>query len=189
MGALTVARCSDAAGCYRPGGSGGCAAFPKGNIYLRLRDEIGPLFDDAMFAALFPERGQPAAHPWRLAPMTVMQFMEGLSDRQCAEAVRGLSACASARRRRKGAGSTVSAPMTPRSIVHLFGLMYGELGLVGCSSHSGRRTFGTRAARKVVEAGGSLRDVQQLLGHKDLSTTQKYIDGSEEAKRRLVQLI
>jgi len=61
--------------------------------------------------------------------------------------------------------------------------------LVGCSSHSGRRTFGTRAARKVVEAGGSLRDVQQLLGHKDLSTTQKYIDGSEEAKRRLVQLI
>jgi hypothetical protein len=134
MGALTVARCSDAAGCYRPGGSGGCAAFPKGNIYLRLRDEIGPLFDDAMFAALFPERGQPAAHPWRLAPMTVMQFMEGLSDRQCAEAVRGLSACASARRRRKGAGSTVSAPMTPRSIVHLFGLMYGELGFT--TSHN-----------------------------------------------------
>ena len=56
---------------------------------MRLRDEIGPLFDDAMFAALFPERGQPAAHPWRLALMTVMQFMEGLSDRQCAEAVRG----------------------------------------------------------------------------------------------------
>jgi integrase len=79
--------------------------------------------------------------------------------------------------------------MTARSIVHLFGLMYGELGLVGCSSHSGRRTFGTRAARKVVEAGGSLRDVQQLLGHKDLSTTQKYIDGSEDAKRRLVHLI
>jgi integrase len=79
--------------------------------------------------------------------------------------------------------------MTPRSIVHLFGLMYHELGLVGCSSHSGRRTFGTRAARKVVEAGGSLRDVQQLLGHKDLSTTQKYIDGSEDAKRRLVRLI
>jgi integrase len=79
--------------------------------------------------------------------------------------------------------------MTARSIVHLFGLMYRELGLVGCSSHSGRRTFGTRAARKVVEAGGSLRDVQQLLGHKDLSTTQKYIDGSEDAKRRLVHLI
>ena len=45
------------------------------------------------------------------------------------------------------------------------------------------------AARKVVEAGGSLRDLQQLLGHKDLSTTQKYIDGSEDAKRRLIQLI
>ena len=65
------------------------AAFPKGNVYLRLRDEIGPLFDDAMFAALFPARGQPAAQPWRLALMTVMQFMEGLSDRQCVEAVRG----------------------------------------------------------------------------------------------------
>jgi transposase len=65
------------------------AAFPKGNLYLRLRDEIGTVFDDPMFAALFPARGQPAACPWRLALMMVMQFIEGLSDRQCAEAVRG----------------------------------------------------------------------------------------------------
>jgi transposase len=65
------------------------AAFPKGNIYVRMRDEIGTIFDDPMFASLFPARGQPAENPWRLALITVMQFVEGLSDRQAADAVRG----------------------------------------------------------------------------------------------------
>ena len=64
------------------------AAFPKGNIYLRMRDEIGTIFDDPMFSPVFPTRGQPAECPWRLALVTVMQFVEGLSDRQAAEAVR-----------------------------------------------------------------------------------------------------
>ena len=64
------------------------AAFPKGNIYVRMRDEIGTIFDDPMFASLFPARGQPAESPWRLALITVMQFVEGLSDRQAADAVR-----------------------------------------------------------------------------------------------------
>jgi transposase len=64
------------------------AAFPRGNVYLRMRDEIGPIFDDLMFAPLFPARGQPAESPWRLALITVMQFVEGLSDRQAADAVR-----------------------------------------------------------------------------------------------------
>jgi transposase len=64
------------------------AAFPKGNIYVRMRDEIGTIFDDQMFAPLFPARGQPAESPWRLALITVMQFIEGLSDRQAADAVR-----------------------------------------------------------------------------------------------------
>jgi transposase len=64
------------------------AAFPKGNIYVRMRDEIGTIFDDPMFAPLFPARGQPAENPWRLALITVMQFVEGLSDRQAADAVR-----------------------------------------------------------------------------------------------------
>ena len=59
----------------------------------------------------------------------------------------------------------------------------------GCSSHSGRRTFVTRAAHKIVEAGGSLRDVQQLAGHASLQTTQRYIEGNSEAKRRVVTLI
>ena len=64
-----------------------------------------------------------------------------------------------------------------------------DLGLEGCSSHSGRRTFVTRAAKKCIEAGGSLRDVQQLAGHSHLATTQRYIEGDSEAKRRLVSMI
>ena len=64
------------------------AAFPKGNLYLSMRDELGVLFEDADFAELFPRRGQPAFTPWRLALITVMQFLENLSDRQAAEAVR-----------------------------------------------------------------------------------------------------
>lgn len=64
------------------------AAFPKGNIYLRMRDELGTIYDDETFASLFPNLGQPAFAPWRLALITVMQFVEGLTDRQAAEAVR-----------------------------------------------------------------------------------------------------
>jgi transposase len=65
------------------------AAFPKGNPYPRLRDELGPVFRDADFAELYPRRGQPALPPWKLALITVLQFAEDLSDRQAADAVRG----------------------------------------------------------------------------------------------------
>jgi transposase len=64
------------------------AAFPKGNIYLQMRDALGSLYDDKLFATLYGNRGQPAAPPWRLALVSIMQFMENLSDRQAAEAVR-----------------------------------------------------------------------------------------------------
>jgi transposase len=64
------------------------AAFPKGNPYLRLRDELGTLFGDGDFADLYPKRGQPALAPWRLALVTILQFREGLSDRRAADAVR-----------------------------------------------------------------------------------------------------
>src|SRR6478609_4014244 len=64
------------------------AAFPKGNPYLRLRDELGTVFRDEDFADLYPRRGQPALPPWRLALVTVLQFREGLSDRRAADAVR-----------------------------------------------------------------------------------------------------
>jgi transposase len=65
------------------------AAYPKGNIYLQLRDTLGTIYEDEQFADLFPRRGQPAETPWRLALVCVMQFREGLSDRQAADAVRG----------------------------------------------------------------------------------------------------
>lgn len=64
------------------------AAFPKGNTYMRMRDELGPVFADEQFIELYPDRGQPAESPARLALVTVMQFAEGLSDRQAADAVR-----------------------------------------------------------------------------------------------------
>jgi transposase len=64
------------------------AAFPKGNPYLKLRDELGTLYRDEDFSSLFPVRGQPGLPPWRLALVTVLQFRENLSDRQAAEAVR-----------------------------------------------------------------------------------------------------
>src|SRR3954447_8031015 len=65
------------------------AAFPKGTLCLRIADELGPLYRDHQFAELFPTRGQPAASPARLALASVLQYVEGLSDRQAADAVRG----------------------------------------------------------------------------------------------------
>jgi integrase len=80
-------------------------------------------------------------------------------------------------------------PMTPVSIVNWFAIAYRAVGLEGCSSHSGRRTFITRAARLVHKAGGSLRDVQLLAGHRSIQTTQRYIDGDSDAQRKLVAMI
>jgi integrase/recombinase XerC len=70
-----------------------------------------------------------------------------------------------------------------------FHRLYRDLGMVGCSSHSGRRTFITRAARKISEAGGSLRDVQMLAGHANLGTTSRYIEHDAEAQKKVVSLI
>jgi len=64
------------------------AAFPKGNVYIEMRNVLGTIYEDGDFAELFEVRGRPAIAPWRLALVTVMQFSEGLSDRQAAEAVR-----------------------------------------------------------------------------------------------------
>ncbi len=80
-------------------------------------------------------------------------------------------------------------PMTPQSIVVWFADAYRVIGLDGCSSHSGRRTFITRAARLVHHAGGSLRDVQLLAGHRSIHTTERYIDGDTDAQRKLVSMI
>ena len=80
-------------------------------------------------------------------------------------------------------------PMTPLSIVVWFNRAFKNIGLKGCSSHSGRRTFVTRAARIVHKAGGSLRDVQLLASHRSIQTTQRYIDGDSDAQRKLVAKI
>ena len=79
--------------------------------------------------------------------------------------------------------------MTALSIVVWFNRAFKNIGLNGCSSHSGRRTFVTRAARVVHKAGGSLRDVQLLAGHRSIQTTQRYIDGDTDVQRKLVAMI
>jgi transposase len=65
------------------------AAYPRGNPYLRLRDELETIYTNNIFMDLYSRLGQPAETPWRLALVTVLQFAEGLSDRQAADAVRG----------------------------------------------------------------------------------------------------
>jgi integrase len=79
--------------------------------------------------------------------------------------------------------------MTALGIVVWFNKAFKNIGLKGCSSHSGRRTFVTRAARIVHKAGGSLRDVQLLAGHRSIETTQRYIDGDTDVQRKLVSLL
>jgi integrase len=78
---------------------------------------------------------------------------------------------------------------SPAAIVNLFADWYRALGFTGASSHSGRRTFITNAARRISSVGGSLRDVQMLAGHSALSTTQRYIEAHEDAQRRVVELV
>jgi len=79
--------------------------------------------------------------------------------------------------------------MSAQSVTRWFFDLYRRLGFTGCSSHSGRRTFITQAARKASTVGGSLRDVMELAGHRSLQTTSRYIESDTEAKRRLVNLV
>ena len=78
---------------------------------------------------------------------------------------------------------------TAQVIVNSFAEWYRKLGFVGCSSHSGRRSFITQAARKASLVGGSLRDVQALAGHASLATTSRYIAIDAEAQQKLVNII
>src|SRR5260370_39475304 len=78
--------------------------------------------------------------------------------------------------------------LSAAAVVVWFHRLYRDLGMVGCSSHSGRRTFITRAARKISEAGGSLRDVQILAGHANVVTTSRYIEHYAEAQTRVASL-
>jgi integrase len=82
-----------------------------------------------------------------------------------------------------------SEKTSPQAIVNMFASWFYDMCLNGCSSHSGRRTFITNAARKISTVGGSLRDVQMLAGHSSLSVTQRYIEGDGEARFKIVELI
>ena len=76
--------------------------------------------------------------------------------------------------------------MTAQTVTNWFFLLYQELGFIGCSSHSGRRTAITTWARKIHSVGGSIRDVQRLARHRTLQMTERYIQISEDACRRVV---
>ena len=78
---------------------------------------------------------------------------------------------------------------TSQTIINMFQKWYRTLGLIGCSSHSGRRTFITETSKKISLVGGSLRDIQMMAGHSSLQTTQRYIDGDSESQRKVVDLI
>lgn len=80
-------------------------------------------------------------------------------------------------------------PVKAQMIVNLFWGWYRKLGFTGCSSHSGRRTFITNAAKKISTVGGSMKDVQIIARHKSLAMTQRYIDADVEAQKKIVQLI
>ena len=78
---------------------------------------------------------------------------------------------------------------TSQSIVNMFQSWYRRLGLIGCSSHSGRRTFITNTSKKISLVGGSLRDIQMMVGHSSLQTTQRYIESDSESQKKVVNLI
>ena len=92
-----------------------------------------------------------------------------------------------------GTGYVISteraAKTSAQSIVNMFASWFDDMGLMGCSSHSGRRTFITNAARRISTVGGSLRDVQALAGHSSLAVTQRYIEGDGEARVKVVELV
>lgn len=133
----------------------------------------------------------------RLAPM--LEVRDGISKRQRGrtvplnKALRGALAelrdAISPDREDPVIESERGGHMCAMAIVNWFARLYRKAGLEDCSSHSGRRTFITNAARVVHKVGGSLRDVQQLAGHASISMTQRYIEGHAPAKRALVNLI
>lgn len=74
-------------------------------------------------------------------------------------------------------------------IVNFFSLLYKDIGFNGCSSHSGRRTFITNAAKNIGFVGGTLNDVRMLAGHSSLTTTQRYIAYNTEAQKKIVEMV
>ena len=79
--------------------------------------------------------------------------------------------------------------MSAQAIVNFFHNLYKSLNMDGCSSHSGRRTFITNAAKMIGNVGGTINDVRQLAGHSSLSTTQRYIEYNTDAHKKIIELL
>ena len=139
-------------------------------MVLNARGEVGPVLELPAAAAKKGSGRRLPLHPELKTALRRLQAIGEASDGPVVRSERG-------------------GQMTAKSIVNWFGRTYRDLGLAGCSSHSGRRTFITRAARLIHKAGGSLRDVQELAGHRSIKTTQGYIEGDSDAQRRLVHLL
>jgi integrase/recombinase XerD len=82
-----------------------------------------------------------------------------------------------------------SKSTSSQAIVNMFQRWYGRLGLIGCSSHSGRRTFITETSKRISTVGGSLRDIQMMVGHSSLQTTQRYIESYSQSQKKVVDMI
>lgn len=79
--------------------------------------------------------------------------------------------------------------MSAQTVVNFFYILYKNLNMEGCSSHSGRGTFIANAAKMISQAGGTINDVRQLAGHSSLSTTQRYIEYNTEAHKKIIEMI
>lgn len=132
------------------------AAFPKGNLYLRVREELGVFFTDAQFADLFASQGQQAQAPWRLALVCVFQFAEGLSDRQAADAVRSRIDWKYALAQRRTCGSDLA-----RS---LGAAIHRSTGTTASERGQGAGSFGRVDLRTLRYRGAFLDQAHLFLG-------------------------
>jgi transposase len=141
------------------------AAFPDGNLYLRLRNELGPIFTDAAFTPVFAVRGRPAEAPWRLALVTILPDAEGLSDRQAADAVR----------------SRIDWPYT-------LGWELTDPGLASTvrSECRARLVAGQAESRLLDALRERCRDRQRLKGHGRQRTASTHVLGAIRAVNRVV---
>ena len=145
-----------------------------------LTDTEGRLAD-AMALANVATKGQSG----RVIPLhpELKGALERLHRHHIASRERHLSGDAFVIQFKKGASESVTRS---NSVQFLFKDWFSRLGFSGASSHSGRRTFITKAARRVSEVGASLRDVQMLAGHSSIQVTQRYVDCDPEAQRKLI---
>jgi transposase len=150
-----------------------CAAFPRGAVPMQLRDMLGTVYSDTDFADLFPTRGQPAEAPWRLALVTVLHYLEGLTDRQAADAVRGRldwTYALSLEITDAGFDHTVLSEFRTRLVQgqaeqRLFALLLEQARVHGWLKARGRQRTDSTHVLAAVRALGRLECVGETLRH------------------------